>query len=93
MIEILADGFTWTNFFYFLGLVVTFLATTVFVGNSIIDATNKMVECIIKALDEESPGGKEITKEEAESIVKSGLGVLWAIISRKFGVLKRLFKH
>lgn len=93
MIETIMDGFTWANFFYFLGLVATFLATTVFVGNAAISAANETINKIIKAIDENSPGGKEITKDEAESIVKSGLNVLWAIISRKFGALRHLFKH
>jgi hypothetical protein len=88
--QILAGFLTWENLIFVSGILLTFLVTTVFVGNAFLKEFHKFIYLIHDALQDSSPGGKTITKKEAEGIVKQLLICVWTAFRKRLGVFKFL---
>ncbi len=88
--QILTGFLTFENLIFIIGIVITFLATNVFIGNVVLKELSKLPDMIHDAVQETSPGGKTITKKEAEEIANQVLKVLWCVIRKKFGWFKFL---
>lgn len=86
--QILAGLVTFENIIFFTGILLTFLLTTVFVGNAFLKELSKLVTLIHDAMQDASPGGKTITKKEAEAIVKQLLILIWCGFRKRLGWFK-----
>jgi len=73
--------FTWKNFLYFLIIVLgAFLTVVSAKYRNLVKEIKEAAETVSRAIDEKSPGGKEITKEEYEKIMKEILDIFAALL-------------
>lgn len=89
---ILESFFSWQNLWYLGGILVVYLVTYVYVGNSILKALNETINEIIQSLDKDSDGGQKITEAEAKEIAKKIANLVKIIILKKIKIFGFLGK-
>ncbi len=81
--EWITDWFTWQTALSIGGVILAALATSYFKNNAIVKELDELGKAVYQALDEKSPGGKQITKAEKQKIMKEAIDIPIAIIKSR----------